>query len=652
MHRRRLIEQIADPFLRNPENWPAVSVRDEHKSLFERRQQFVRDYFEPSISTKEALSRTSMSKTECYRLLKAVIEESEEGGIRGWEAIVPYRPGRSYRRTSKSMASSTGKFQQFMAEHEGIAKEIANLHLAKRSSSRLSGGRTPETVTLQEFHKLCVEAGVLEHEYPLCLVTGGREGLREFLRALDSKHAGRAARRDAGDLGLTNLIATSTRSENPEFAPKVPFELVECDAHRMDLLMIVHLVDAMGRAEPYLIERCWIYVLYESVSKAILGYHLSLNPEPGLEDFMQCLANSLRPWQPFELTVPGLRYEEGAGLPSGVIPECAWQSFDMITLDNAMVHHSQWAQDQIIRITGAAIELGRPRQPVARACVERFFRWLSTHGWHRLGSTTGSHPRDPKRVDPGGYAKKHKIQLPEIEQLLDVMIANRNAELLNGAPLYGKRSPLGYLRTFVASDSYLPRKIQPLFRTSVPFQTRRFTPIVRGNKAKRRRPYVQIENVIYRNNILDDAWDLIGKPIHCDIDVTAAHAAPSHVPESNQKLGTLLAQPPWASPHTLRTRKAIMAKPNRGKFRLGHDAIRAYERFKARQAKTSTRAASTVVNLTRSDSNRRGSGTETNPIITPPGKPQSQFQPNKRNWISAGKARGRSSGDSGNPRSS
>lgn len=640
MHRRRLIETIADPFWRDLSNWPVVTVRDDVAELFEVRQAMVFDYFDRSIPVSDVLKRTPLSKSECYRLLEAAFAPTDDGGIQGWDAIVPYRPGRGYERYSDSMTNASGKFQRFMADHPDIAKEVANLHLARRSDTRLPGGRTPETVTLKEFHERCAEAGILAHEYPLNLATGGREGLRLYLRALDIKHPISSAKRDAGLAGQTNLSATSHGTENPIHVPTVPFAQVECDAHRMDLMMIVYLMDAMGRVEPYLIERVWLYVVYEYISKAILGYHLSLSPEPGLEDFLQCIANALAPWQPKELTIDGLTYDEGAGLPSGVIPACAWQTFDMIKLDNAKVHLSTWAQDQIIKTTGATIALGRVKHPIARACVERFFRWLEYHGWHRLGSTTGSNVLDPKRVDPGQYAKKHKIQLPEIEQLLDVLIANRNVELLDGVPLYGKRSPLGYLRSFTESDLFLPRTVQPRYRSSIPFRSRRFTPTVRGNKAKRRRPYVEVEHAIYRNEILDDAWHLIGQEINCDIDLAAAHTAPAHVPDSNQKLGTLLAQAPWASPHALRVRKAIMAKRNRGKFKLGNDAIRAYERFKTTEAKTSTRAASAVVNLNRHDPARQADGSEGNPIMTPVDKPLPRYKPTRKNWISAGKAQG------------
>ena len=403
--------------------------------------------------------------------------------------------------------------------------------------------------------------------------------------------------------------------------------------------MVVYIADALGWVEPYLIRRAWLYVIYEYVSKAILGYHLSLSPEPGLEDFLQCLANSLSPWQPKVLTIDGLDYEDGAGLPSGVIEQCAWQSFDMIKLDNAKVHLSPWAHSQIIESVGATIALGKPAFPVARACVERFFRWLCTYGWHRIGSTTGSDPKDPRRKDPGKYAKEHKIQLFEIEQLLDVIVTKWNWEVHDGQPLYGKRSPLGYLDAFVNSSGYLPRTVNPQYRGTMPFLIQRKYPTVRGNYKKRRRPYVQVENAKYKNLVLDDAWDLIGKRIQFDLDITQAHKAPAAALSKNLSLGTLLAQPPWSSPHTLRVRRAIMSKRHRGKFELGSDAIRAYEKYKAEEAKTSTTAASAVVNVHRYDEKRNQKGSESDPIKTPQKPKIAHFEPTDSNWVSAGQTK-------------
>src|SRR3546814_11351986 len=83
---------------------------------------------------------------------------------------------------------------------------------------------------------------------------------------------------------------------------------------------------------------------------------------------------------------------------------------------------------------------------------------LEENGFHRLPKTTGTGPSDIRRQQPEVAACKYFIQLEDLRNLLDILIANYNGEVhsnLNG------RTPLEYL----AWSQHKFRDIRPFRRS-------------------------------------------------------------------------------------------------------------------------------------------------------------------------------------------
>lgn len=81
--------------------------------------------------------------------------------------------------------------------------------------------------------------------------------------------------------------------------------------------------------------------------------------------------------------------------------------------------------------------------PRSNSLVERFMRTLEQYSLHQFPNTTGSNPSDPIRKNPEREAKRLKTGLDELELIVDMTIANYNAEphtYFNGC------SPIEYLR--------------------------------------------------------------------------------------------------------------------------------------------------------------------------------------------------------------
>jgi hypothetical protein len=189
--------------------------------------------------------------------------------------------------------------------------------------------------------------------------------------------------------------------------------------------------------------------------------------------------------------------------------------------------------------------------PNDRPFVERFFLTLEEAGFHRLPNTTGSNPDDPRRTDPEMAAVRYTMKLEHLQDLVDVLIANFNADPHTSN---GYRSPLEYLEYLCAHANDWPSTVD---QTQVQKLTaRRRSVHVRGNIQSGHRPHVNFEGVKYTNDLLRRSLGLIGKQIYVEWegDIRTIRA----FTEKGTELGSLRAAPPWnQTPHTLEMRRAV-----------------------------------------------------------------------------------------------
>jgi transposase InsO family protein len=330
---------------------------------------------------------------------------------------------------------------------------------------------------------------------------------------------------------------------------------VQLDGHRLDGIITVEVIDADGTERSLPLERIWLLVIIDEASRAILGYHLSLASNYSSDDVLDCVANALIPWSPQQTPSSRIAYRPGAGLPSGLITQCAWRAFDSLAFDNAMAHTSTWLQERVIRTVGCSINTGRPARALSRAIVERFFRTFEEDSLHRWPSTTGSTPDDPRRHKPEEAAAALKITLEDLELITDMTIANYNVSAhksLNG------RSPLGYIRYYDDNLLTLPRHIRESLCECLPLYDREFVRNIAGNARAGRRPYVTFMGANYRNEALATMIDYIGQKITLIVNVRDIRRVHGFL-EDGTSIGTLNADEPWLrQPHSLRTRRAIL----------------------------------------------------------------------------------------------
>jgi hypothetical protein len=365
------------------------------------------------------------------------------------------------------------------------------------------------------------------------------------------------------------------------------FQRVEMDAHKIDGRFCVMMPTLDGDYHPKIIHRVWVIVIIEIVSRAVLGYFLSMAKEVSKDDVLRTVKNALTPWQRRNITFSDEAYIDGAAMPSGLSNHFVGICWDETSVDGALAETCQHVESVLNDVVGSKLISPKSgyssrRSKDDRPFIESYFRSLASRGFQKLSNTTGSKPSEKKGRDPDKVALTSQFQLEYAEELLDVLIANYNATPHSGL---GHRSPLDYLQFISSRKDIVLRRADAKSVQGILVYRKKCR--VNGSLKDGRKPYVNFIDARYTNETLQQRFDLINNCIcvvnHLEDDARVVQASTL----DGQILGILRASPPWHKlPHSLRVRRAIKALLRKEKFLVASygDATEAFIEYCESQA--------------------------------------------------------------------
>ncbi|MBC7480495.1 MAG: hypothetical protein H7337_00925, partial [Rhizobacter sp.] len=203
--------------------------------------------------------------------------------------------------------------------------------------------------------------------------------------------------------------------------------------------------------------------------------------------------------------------------------------------------------------------------PTSRPFIERFFGTLTDRMSRKVIGTTGRSPDDPLGKRGRSVPVPLLITLPELEELLDVSIANYHAA--SHAGLHG-RSPLEALQLAVAHHGTPVRLFPPLLRGRLHQLQTLHLSTVRGSAAHGVAPYVSLYGARYSNEVLQRTSGLIQQKIRVYIQPNDMREAWAYL-ANGADLGRLMVLDGWRySRHTLRLRRRILRERRLGRLKF------------------------------------------------------------------------------------
>lgn len=594
---RRLLEklQITDA-MRDWRNWPSVDDSEltaDRRVEFRRRKRAVTEYLDTDRTMRSIAAQAHTTTKELGRVIKRVFTQKGKDGtqIYGFEALISSKHIAGYTRKTSATVNERGDggaglFSQLLARNEGLDE-----YLWKQAVGKKVDGAVPERKkAFLDIHKAFLkklrDLGVKDSEYPFNVKNKGLVSMRTFLNEMREERLAEWMRRR--ELDYDARWVDPLKGKPPRWMPKV-FEIAQFDGHANDTQMVVMVPMPEGFMKAVPIQRICLMGVADKASRAITGYQLIIAREYNSEDVVHTLASAIIPWQPLTLSIQGLEYPKGTGLPSGVVTDCAWALWDKLELDNAWANLSRRTLDALGRNVHCMINDGPAKVPELRGILERVFQTIEERTGHRLPSTFGSGPEDTRRTDPEAMAIKYQITVDDLHQLLDVEIARYNATPHSG--LYNQ-SPLTYIRNAIASGVDV-RKVFECERAGFDLNELEIWRPVHGNIAEGKRPYIQFEHIIYRNEVLSESASLINTEIKLRVRLSDLRVILAYLPDGTS-LGPLTAAGVWGIwPHSYTIRKLLFSSETLRHltFQDTQDPGDALLQEFARRAKKSKRAA-------------------------------------------------------------
>jgi putative transposase len=545
---------------------------------------------------------TGVDRRQIYRLIERCLKIHEDGRVFGYRALVPHVRVSGYQRVAKmrrlprgGSRGAAGAFALLLEAYpvlvEWIDRQITQKRISLQQVST-SGGLKTRLRGLKHLHlgfvEQCRAAGLTAADYPFTTDRLGIGSLARYARACCLKSFARGAR----SAGATHLKGMPGEGRAP--VARQALEVVEFDGHRLDIRLKVVVRDPLGFTQEFEIERIWLLTIIDVFSRAILGYHISLNREYSRYDVIRTIEAALEPHRLRNFTLPGVGYGKLGGFPSGKLPELGYATWQWIKLDGAKANVAEDVRHALAEFIGCFVDVGPSYDPDDRPYIERFFGAIAANLSSRMPGYTGSHVRDVRRAlaDPKGDLRLY-VSLDELEDLIEAAIAAYNAMPHSG--LNG-RTPLEAIEYAVrghgAMLAWLPERKR---RTLCLMQTpRRAT--VRGYLAQGQRPHINFHGVRYTNPVLASTSAFLGQELRLyynsqDLRTVRAFAS------GGEEVGVLKAQGAWGEiAHDLKLRQEIMRL--RGRKQLGRaldgDFIGKFVEEKFAKAKRSRREASAL----------------------------------------------------------
>lgn len=572
------------------------------------------------FSGEVGITKAAQDNHLCRRRLRAMLQRSvkiaSDGERYGYRVCVPWG---AYHR--EEIGSSEPTMPRLAAPH--AMRAVLACHPSMRElvdgyTHPLPPGKPPRSFErLHETLLAHLRHRDLKDFYPLNQPDRGRRALLRYIRQHRIDSAPFPVIED--DRQIPTVLDDLLRGR--------PFCRVEIDAHRIDIEAVFGVAMPNGGMVMKPISTLWLVCEIEEKSRAICGWSLRVGMGYNNLDLSRCIASSLRPWVRRELTIPGLAYHPGAGLPSGLPGELGARRARSLALDNAKAHHAIDFEQSFCSSHGGILMYGRAHEPRSRPIVEQLFSRLEQGAFRDLpGGFEPATRLGENRIRISNFSPSDfPIQLHLFEELLDVIIANYNA---TPHPALGSLSPLQFLqmhspRGFDFTPATAEDDADALGSVLVSLP-------IKGNRAQGILPHVNYRYARYRSPELDGKWELINRG--CVLARINRHDLRTILlmRTATTPMCVARANPPWdKTPHDETTRALIMqwAKQPGGLAIAGVPcAIDAYIAHLRKIAPTSTKAVDQLARMQQVDPSHRP--TTPHPLM------QAPMQIPRSGWVS------------------
>ena len=169
-------------------------------------------------------------------------------------------------------------------------------------------------------------------EWPFCTASRGYFSVRRHVQRILDENP-RALARSQGGPDLVKKLLSGDGADRPV---ERFMQRVEMDAHKLDARLCVSIPRGDGSYQEKIVHRLWVIVILEVMSRAVLGYYMSLRKEVSADDVLRTIKCALTRWPLRPVTFSDTAYREGAGMPSTIHGDLVGLCWDETSVDGAL----------------------------------------------------------------------------------------------------------------------------------------------------------------------------------------------------------------------------------------------------------------------------------------------------------------------------
>lgn len=570
--RQRLVQQ---PSLREIRHWPMIDIQQIKSEL---RPKFLRNrHIVAQVLAGQPMQHVAhahqLSPGAVTQLMNRCLGGEAEQAPALTQGCLPYQrlvPG-ARRTPLPTLAEPRGNpqaFQALLAQLPALVPALDAMIIAKLNDDPKAQTLTPQAFH-GEFKRVLVAAAWPTDIYPYTTASCAYESVRTYCRQrLKTLQAERLPSRAASSMPQTSVSCRALRQQ-------------QIDEQTIDLRSKI-LLQLNDELIPLSVGRVTLLVAIDSDTDCVLGYCLAPTRHPNQDDMLALLDNCVRPWQAMRLTNADFHYPAVPAFPCA-LGESMPISFGQVLLDNALIHMAHSVRDALLEQQQATLILGLPGQPQRRNWVEHAFSFINQRLSHRPASTTGSHPRDPKRESRKNAKQPPNITFRTLDEALSIVFASHNTtpqQRLGGA------TPMQLMEHHFRE--HFMRYVPDCLRNSwQPFLGRKVVTL-HWYRHEHRFPHINFAEVRYGGEALlpvaASDRQIVIEYDRRDVRTVQAFRL------SGAPLGTLYAPRSWQRfPHDLATRNAINREVRADRFQA-LDPLAAYLQHALAEADTETGA--------------------------------------------------------------
>lgn len=504
---------------------------------------------------------TGIGKKEVIRFVQRCIVADGEGSIFGFRALANGFRLKSYDRKApvrftlnNNSAGCSGALSQLFNKFPEIEDAVIALFCKGRLRGEIPEPQMNFIAIHQRFQEMLRKIGLQDSDWPFSTRSKGYKALTRFLNKHhlenpESTVGGRSGR----DAHRRSSVGTGFQ---PVFSPLRPFTSVQLDYHKVDAAADLVLCNQFHEEVVVPVARWYYGVLVEESLKGVLGACIAFERNPTGDNALETIENAIKPVILILNDANRTILHDGKVFINQIIPELAYQCFSLLKVDNAWCNSATEVINNIITTVGCAIDFGPVRSWWPRSQIERIFGELTRKGLQRMPSTYGSGPTDTKSYNPSGQAKRFRILLSDIVDVIFGSIASYNRSPNEGQQFSSPASAFTACLNHPESGffpQYLPMKAQNDMRLLFHIEE----VIVRGSIKKNVRPFFISGRCRHTNPRLANTFSLIGKTLIVYIRRNNCLEVYATVKETGEDLGRMVPEARWSTPISLRERNFI-----------------------------------------------------------------------------------------------